>query len=270
MQDPIQTEIAALNARLDAAERRAKLAERKGRARSILGAVALVAGLTISAAPQAAAQLGLTLESLSARVDKLRADLDVESKLRQGADARHTRLIVSESNSHLSLAATLAKRARALEAKTRFMSVEGTSTIFRGTNVFVQNGEGATATANALGNLVVGYNEESGPSGAVHTGSHNLVLGAYNNYSSYGGAVFGARNGISGPFATVLGGGYNVGGGPYSAVLGGGHNDAAGDTSAGAGGYGGVARGAFSSVGGGYGNTEDQYVGWRVSPSLKN
>ena len=42
--------------------------------------------------------------------------------------------------------------------------------------------------------------------GDVRTGSHNLVLGDENNYSSYGGQVAGSDNTISNGYASVSGG----------------------------------------------------------------
>ena len=54
--------------------------------------------------------------------------------------------------------------------------------MFNKCNVHVQSGEGATwgtgsyssGTVNGLGNLIVGYNEDSGN---TKTGSHNVVIG---------------------------------------------------------------------------------------------
>jgi hypothetical protein len=51
------------------------------------------------------------------------------------------------------------------------------------------------------------------------TGSHNLVLGGANSYSSYGGLVGGTGNSISNSFASVLGGSQNVASGSMSAIL---------------------------------------------------
>ncbi len=76
--------------------------------------------------------------------------------------------------------------------------------VFSGVNVYVQNGAGATNTTNGVGNLVVGYNEVPGT--PARGGSHNLVLGVQNNYSSYGGLVAGGQNSIAGKYATVTGG----------------------------------------------------------------
>ena len=58
-------------------------------------------------------------------------------------------------------------------------SEEGTTLRISGLNVQIVNGEGATASTNALGNLILGYNEPSQET-ARRTGSHNLVLGSGN------------------------------------------------------------------------------------------
>ncbi len=89
--------------------------------------------------------------------------------------------------------------------------------IFSGANVYVNNGLDFTNTINRLGNLFVGYNEDSTSSSymcsdgqyieqkacvinggnwsTVHkSGSHNLVIGVKHNYSKHGGLVAGYNN----------------------------------------------------------------------------
>jgi hypothetical protein len=60
---------------------------------------------------------------------------------------------------------------------------------------------------NGLGNLIVGYNEPR-PGGFenIRTGSHNVVVGRWHNFSRFGGLVVGHSNTISGDFAVVSGG----------------------------------------------------------------
>jgi|RhiMetdeSRZDD1v2_1073273.scaffolds.fasta_scaffold281263_1 hypothetical protein len=81
------------------------------------------------------------------------------------------------------------------------------------------NGLEATDTTNGLGNLIVGYNELRPLSDNVRTGSHNVVVGRQNNFSSFGGLVAGAFNEISGEFAAISGGRFNsaIGDSPQSA-----------------------------------------------------
>ena len=138
---------------------------------------------------------------------------------------------------------------------------------FEGVNVQIVNGRGGTISKNGAGNLIVGYDEtvavsgydtedfeqipvwsvcsEPGyfmdPVGCASTGgttssshksgSHNVVVGAANNYSQYGGLVAGYKNSITGPGASLIGGAGNVSNGYYTSVAGGQQNMAAGKAS---------------------------------------
>lgn len=121
-----------------------------------------------------------------------------------------------------------------------------------GVNLYIRNGTGRTTdgAVNGLGNLIVGYNELRG-SGDVRSGSHNIVIGRENNYSSYGGLVAGYNNTTSNNYASVLGGRYNRATGAYASVSGGRSNIAEGDYSSVSGGGYNMAVGAYSSVNGG-------------------
>lgn len=133
-------------------------------------------------------------------------------------------------------------------------------------NLHVESGVGATDGApNGKGNLIVGYDEGDG----LKSGSHNIVLGSYHSYSSYGGLVVGSSNTVNSPFAGVLGGYDNeaasayaiVTGGltntasaNYAVIVGGSYNSAVGMTSVVVGGYDNEASGTASQVAGGTGN----------------
>jgi hypothetical protein len=145
--------------------------------------------------------------------------------------------------------------------------------LFRGINVQIVNGTGQTQTANGLGNLIVGYNRPSAGSfvcslgtadseadcragGGVwaqshKSGSHNIVGGDFNSYSSWGGVILGAENAILGPYSTVLGGARNRAGGSLSSIGGGSSNTATGVYGTVGGGLSNRALGDFSSVSGG-------------------
>ena len=176
-------------------------------------------------------------------------------------------------------------RVAALEHKTRYMSADTTaqSTTFSGCNVFVNDGGGTTDTivANAggdgLGNLTIGYNAAANDlgSGDIRTGSHNLIIGDLNNYSSYGGMVVGYDNMISysyasigggignaanGNFASIGGGIANKVRGDYSSVSGGSNNKAIGVGSSVSGGSFNTASGNYASVSGGGGNKASGYT----------
>lgn len=101
--------------------------------------------------------------------------------------------------------------------------LNGPHVIFTGVNLHVRSGSGSTGdngTPTGLGNLVVGYNEGPPPTGG-RTGSHNLVGGTLNAFTSSGGLVMGSQNWINASYATVLGGENNQADGIASSILGG-------------------------------------------------
>ncbi len=165
---------------------------------------------------------------------------------------------------------SLDSRLRAIEGKTQFMSADATAktTKFSGCNVCIVNGLGATngytpdptsadpslVQTNGLGNLILGYNESFGE---ARTGSHNLVLGTHNAYTSFSGVVAGADNTISAPFASIYGGVVNTADVYCGTVLGGISNRAGGTYSCVSGGSGNHATGFYASILGGGGNIAD-------------
>jgi hypothetical protein len=132
--------------------------------------------------------------------------------------------------------------------------------VFSGVNVRIVNGLGSTETKNGCGNLIVGYNElrslpEAGELN-FRSGSHNVIVGSANNYSSYGGLAVGRSNDIYGPYSGVTAGVGNVASGYGSSVSGGFFCTASGDySSVSGGGNGNTASGYLSSVSGGSSNT---------------
>ncbi|MCF6300676.1 MAG: hypothetical protein L3J52_06120 [Proteobacteria bacterium] len=174
--------------------------------------------------------------------------------------------------------------------------VEGNDTAeFSGLNVQVNDGSGDTAgTVNGLGNLIIGYGEDSGSApffcsspqytdslsctsnfgiwdNNVRTGSHNLVVGFGHSYTKYGSIVLsernvsngigtfvaGFRNIASGFSSSVSGGQNNSAAGTYSSVSGGWSNGADGNSSSVSGGQNNSAGGTYSSVSGGWSNGAD-------------
>ncbi len=135
----------------------------------------------------------------------------------------------------------------------------GNDITFSGVNVHIVNGTGTTdGEVDGLGNLIVGYNETRG-SGDDRTGSHNIVVGSYQNYSSYGGLVAGSWNTISGYYSSVSGGRSNTASGGFASVSGGEANIASNLVSSVSGGYYNAASGDYSSVSGGYRNAASGY-----------
>jgi hypothetical protein len=151
--------------------------------------------------------------------------------------------------------------------KTQFISVDANGEMhITGTNLHLENGLGATngvpgnpngSVTNGLGNLIVGYNLSKVPSGGTdhRTGSHNLILGDKNDYSSFGGIVAGLNNSISGRYASVTGGLLNMAAFDWASVSGGESNTASGFGTSVSGGRQNTASEVYASVSGGELNT---------------
>lgn len=123
---------------------------------------------------------------------------------------------------------------------------------FSGMNIRVVNGTGTTdGTPTGTGNLIIGYNETGNPSGDNRTGSHMLVIGRKNTYTSYGGMVVGSSNSVTDAHASISGGLENTASFEYASVSGGSLNTASGVASWVGGGYNNVASGGSATVSGG-------------------
>ena len=200
------------------------------------------------------------------------------------------------------------------------LTVNGQPTLrFTGVNVQIVNGLDSTATANGTGNLIVGY-DESDVSGRYRctigtntgntftpdqspaycnlaggtwtnqgfkTGSHYIVSGSQNNYSRWGGVVFGFQNTSNFDYASVIAGEGNTASGVYAGVFGGGNNLARGRATIVSGGVDHIAGGNFGAgvyasvfggseggavtdystiLGGGWATSQPYEVFWGVIP----
>jgi len=172
-----------------------------------------------------------------------------------------TRLVAVEEQVQTITAADLDTRLAAVEEKLQHVTVTATDMFITGANLHIRNGTDSTnGTGNGRGNLIIGYNEDTGPANN-RTGSHNLVVGIEHTYSSFGGLVIGHTNTISGPFASVSGGRNNRSTGFATSVSGGGGPNTA-DGNLASGNYAGVSGGTLNEatgiqawVGGGRDNT---------------
>ena len=174
---------------------------------------------------------------------------------------------------------------RGLNGVLSIETLNGAKTVrLTGVNLQVVNGLNRTDTVNGTGNVIVGYdeantfttkpicslahaltgvelNDEAGCLGAGgvfstqhKSGSHNLVLGLANGYSSFGGLVGGRFNYINEMFASAVSGVDNRSSGRFSGIFGGqGHVTQDSGTVI-LGGIGGQARGHLATVVGGVGN----------------
>jgi hypothetical protein len=123
---------------------------------------------------------------------------------------------------------------------------------FFGVNLQVVNGVGKTESANGAGNIVIGYDENTSLN---QSGSHNLILGEEQTFTSYGGIVAGYKDTISGAFASVTGGGFNQATGKEAAISGGWSNTASAENASVSGGRENQAKNLYTWIGGGQTNT---------------
>ena len=153
----------------------------------------------------------------------------------------------------------------------------GIRNLITGANLRIVNGLGFTSCVgvpdpncpNGVGNLIVGYNEARVGEPTVRTGSHNVAVGPFHNFTRFGGIVVGALNEISGDFASVTAGNGNTASGDFAAISGGKNHTASGESSSVSGGNeqrhwrsvfvaagaGNTASGFTSYIGGGQNNT---------------
>lgn len=106
----------------------------------------------------------------------------------------------------------LQARVAELEQKLQDVSVSGTDMHITGANLYILNGLGATngnpanpstnvpslVQTNRLGNPSSATTKSGPAMGHNGGGSHNLVVGAYHDYASFGGLVAGRFNSITG------------------------------------------------------------------------
>ena len=150
--------------------------------------------------------------------------------------------------------AALEARVAALEGLLQYVTRSGQDYTLQG-NLHVVNGTSSTdGPPNSLGNVIIGYNESRG-SGDNRTGSHMLVVGKANNYSTFGGIVVGENNETNSAYSTVSGGFDNTASGAWSSISGGLANNTIGNCSTVSSGVGNTASGFTSTVSGGINNT---------------
>jgi hypothetical protein len=187
----------------------------------------------------------------------------------------------------------------ALEGTLSVESVNGVRTVrFTGVNLQVVNGTNSTESVNGTGNLIIGYDEANTATRIVcslatdtnggsltneteclaaggtvvaprKTGSHNLVMGSQNSYSSAGGIVAGRGNYVTALYASNLGGSENLASGRFSVNVAGQGNHSVESGAAILGGANNLASGSNSTVTGGSSNAAT-IVGATVTGGLRN
>jgi len=130
----------------------------------------------------------------------------------------------------------------------------GPNIIIRGANVHIESGSGTTVDSTGLGNLVVGYDEDSMEPTTIdvnRTGSHNLIIGPQHEFTASGGVVSGFANSTLANYAGVIGGECNTAGGPLTPLTSCGSTPGASEGATVSGGIINTASGNSSSISGG-------------------
>ena len=232
---------------------------------ALLGTTALASG------PVRAADIAAEVTALLQQVQALQAQVAT----------LQTQLSTVQANPALKLGAYVAVNPFSQNG------LKGPNIIFQGANIHIESGSGSMVDSTGLGNLVVGYNEDTldpGDLDANRGGSHNLVVGPQHAYIGSGGIVGGYANVVGANYSSVTGGecnqagvlssalaigcltntnGNGTGGTDASSVSGGFFNVAGIDKQSGTSGFatsvsGGSsnrASGTYASVSGGFSNT---------------
>ncbi len=221
------------------------------------------------------AALEAKINSQQTTIDDLQAKLNAETAARIQGDAATLaaaktytdNAVAAESSRAIAAESSLQSSLSALETLTAPLSLNGTELTITGVNVRIVSGSGLTddnvgngGTLTGLGNLLIGYSPFN--NAIPQTGSHNLVLGRSNGFTSYGGLVAGEGNQIEGPFCTITGGTGNLARNYWSTVNGGFSNQATGQGSAINGGQQNRATESYATVSGGYLNVMSAFRGW--------
>jgi hypothetical protein len=223
------------------------------RAIGVAVAIAAVVGTAVGVTASVAATSSKASAGLALCVGKHRV---VTYPAHGRCPARATQVTAASQSEVASLrkqVTRLTKRVTALEATLQGVTrthPHGMPVLtIAGENVQIVNGTGDETSVNGLGNLILGYNDN--PDALERTGSHNVIVGDDNGYTSYGGIVAGYGNLISGIYASASGGFGNSATGDYSSVSGGIDNTAGGKYATVIGGDNNTATGVEASVTGG-------------------
>lgn len=246
---------AALNNEISA--RQAANAVLQNAINGISGGGVTQSALNAAIAAEAAAREAADTAEANARAT---ADGALEGQIANEAAARQalasTVAALGDSVAPLASLAPLAPLATYVRVETAPINgLAGPHVIFHGANVHIQSDGGDSLTANGRGNLIVGYNEESGYAPAERGGSHNVVIGMGHRYNFGTGFVTGYYNRLGDMAASVSGGGFNAAGNFAASVTGGSYNKASGLYSTVTAGDSNTASAGNAAVNGGAGNT---------------
>ncbi len=261
--------------------------------RTVLGA-AIVAALALCQTAQAQIVLHEFRPGERARAEDFNGNFNALKLAVENAQRENVLLRGQLSDMRAALANVIE-----LRGAISVVSVNGVRTLrLSGVNLQVVNGSNFTESVNGAGNLIIGYDETNtstrivcslatdtngspltsestclSAGGAVavrqKNGSHNLVMGSQNSYSSAGGIIAGRGNFISALHASNLGGTGNLASGSLSVTVAGQGNHATETGAAILGGANNLASGSNASVSGGSSNSA-RVVGATVSGGFRN
>lgn len=214
-----------------------------------------VAFLLLAGSPQAQTRLSLA---------DLQAQLNAQSATLQALQGQNAALQTTVATLNSTVASLQAFKDSVACITSRPGAGAVPDVVFSGCNVQVVNGMGAQFQKNAVGNLIVGYNNlvpSGGGPDPDRSGSHNLVVGPFHEYTSVGGFVAGAGNSLHGISTSIVGGASNIANAHGSSIVGG-HYNVTGDVTDSSvaiystilGGGGNTAKGGASTIAGGAGN----------------
>lgn len=217
--------------------------------------------------PDKVSALQAAVRELQVAVASLQSSTSTETERARAAEAALQAALDAEVNRAKAAESALSAGVTELQRLTAPLSLNATDLTITGVNVHIVSGSGRTddnagsgGSLTGLGNLIVGYPGQD--SVYPRTGSHNIVLGDHNGFTSYGGLVAGQGNQILGPYCTVTGGTGNTARNYWSSVNGGFSNLASGQGSVVNGGQQNVARESYAVVSGGYLNDVTAFRGW--------
>ena len=141
--------------------------------------------------------------------------------------------------------------------------------MFDGANVQIVNGSpnstAGSALLNGKGNLLIGYNPQGADTTYARTGSHNLVIGWWNDYNGRHSIVHGLGSNANGTFSASLASYYNKIDGAYSSTVGGQQNEILDSYAVAMGGMQNQLSGELSAAVGGRNNSGSGYAAASVA-----
>lgn len=181
----------------------------------------------VEASEDSIVDLGITADVHDTRIEEVQDDLeqlqlDIEQDARKIED--HERDLLSLDDRLDETETTLLGVNGTLDPLLAILSLDDQGDlVLEGANLWIRSGAGTTdAEVNGKGNLIIGYGETDGTQ--ARTGSHNLVVGPWHAWSSYGTVLFGFDNATTAPYASICGGRLNTVSGVWGTVLGGAAN----------------------------------------------